>query len=1051
MFCLNCGKKLPESSKFCMYCGTSVPQLDDVENDSVSEKSNALESSNVTSAEIVDSKEDDSGCESGYECDDGEKAIIKPEESNDDPYNLKRYLRKDGYYYFQLNGATLSYASEVVEFLHLKRVFQPLQDRAMAFVRNEYEKAGDIDGIINLVTDMDFVHEVFEEGINLEINICAANGIYDLNADRVIRESLFTKERNNSVIALWKEEIGDNICEKYDAIHAEAQAEREYREARKEGRSRFVGGGFGFCGAIKGMAQAGAMNMASGAAHSFVNALGNSMTSAAERSRLEQLYKNTETLETIYRAVRFGFSALIYNTATRFDLRDIDIDEYNQGISIVNNLSKGIIAKENALDALTQAIQLNPYVIKVYEEYLKFFMDRKGELQPIAALFDLSAELDAVKNKLIEERFYLFAEDYGDYVKEVIDAVDHKESVFDSCVIYNKYSDFPEQIQLIKGASIDYSYHGYDNVIKALEEACSVFQLHDKKKLSAGFTDSTRIEAIQYINEEIEEINIPEGVETIEKFAFAHCTHLSSVLLPSSVKRIERGAFYDCPMLKTLILPEGLKEFSVTAYTTDGIVTLPSEVSIFGDAEKIRNGVAYFDIPLNSPVYEFFSKQNLLEKTTIITATDIQRKIGNGDCSLPIDFRWSIPSLAERKTSTQKKGLLSPAILEIKPTGEECKNKIDSGVLSHSDIAYLSIGPGIRELGPDSCRNSNVYDAELLDGIEVIGDNAFCGCQYLRQIILPASLNKIGNGAFKSCSDLKVISIPSIKMEFGNEVFAGTDITIECVKDSDVHRYCVSNGIKFWLKGEENPYKMQLEAYVQHQNELGVRHYSVASKKSIYSRSAYIKDLEDSLENISDEAGLPIGFMTLKNIFNKGDTRIYYRLEQPSHNGDFSIDSIATAIWNNQDNPHGISDDGQRSWKIHPWTMAFNQLIGENAYTDSPVIYVNGKEDVEFVGRRAFAGSQIIAFKGIGVKEIWEQAFIGSPNLKLVMLGKEVTRIEDYAFAYCPKLTNIYIPPTVTEIGYYLFYGNNTTVSCIKGSPIHNWCLQNNIPVNVIG
>lgn len=56
----------------------------------------------------------------------------------------------------------------------------------------------------------------------------------------------------------------------------------------------------------------------------------------------------------------------------------------------------------------------------------------------------------------------------------------------------------------------------------------------------------------------LEHLNIPEGITHIEKYAFAHCKNLKSVILPSTIKSIEYKAFYDCPNLE-LITTNGYK------------------------------------------------------------------------------------------------------------------------------------------------------------------------------------------------------------------------------------------------------------------------------------------------------------------------------------------------------------------------------------------------------------------------------------------------------------------------------------------------------------
>lgn len=80
-------------------------------------------------------------------------------------------------------------------------------------------------------------------------------------------------------------------------------AENEYRESRKQNRSRVVGGGFGLGGALKGMATAGAINAVTGMGHSVVNAFGNVGSSLSAASSKYSIYKDEETFNCLCAAL----------------------------------------------------------------------------------------------------------------------------------------------------------------------------------------------------------------------------------------------------------------------------------------------------------------------------------------------------------------------------------------------------------------------------------------------------------------------------------------------------------------------------------------------------------------------------------------------------------------------------------------------------------------------------------------------------------------------------------------------------------------------------
>lgn len=80
-------------------------------------------------------------------------------------------------------------------------------------------------------------------------------------------------------------------------------AEIEYRESRKQNRSRVAGGGFGLGGALKGMATAGAINAVTGMGHSVVNAFGNVGSSLSAASSKYSIYKDEETFNCLCAAL----------------------------------------------------------------------------------------------------------------------------------------------------------------------------------------------------------------------------------------------------------------------------------------------------------------------------------------------------------------------------------------------------------------------------------------------------------------------------------------------------------------------------------------------------------------------------------------------------------------------------------------------------------------------------------------------------------------------------------------------------------------------------
>ncbi len=82
---------------------------------------------------------------------------------------------------------------------------------------------------------------------------------------------------------------------------------------------------------------------------------------------------------------------------------------------------------------------------------------------------------------------------------------------------------------------------------------------------------------------EITEVIIPEGVKSIDAYAFADMTSLTRVVLPSTLERIDQGAFYGCTALKEIKGIENVKFINQRAFENCGLsghIKLDSVVAI---------------------------------------------------------------------------------------------------------------------------------------------------------------------------------------------------------------------------------------------------------------------------------------------------------------------------------------------------------------------------------------------------------------------------------------------------------------------------------------
>lgn len=106
----------------------------------------------------------------------------------------------------------------------------------------------------------------------------------------------------------------------------------------------------------------------------------------------------------------------------------------------------------------------------------------------------------------------------------------------------------------------------------------------------------------------LQEVNIPDGVDEIKDITFLHCRTIKSISLPKSVKKIGNAAFSQCYKLEQINIPQGLTEICESVF--DGCksletIEIPDSVTKIGkraflDCHNLReivipNGVEEID------------------------------------------------------------------------------------------------------------------------------------------------------------------------------------------------------------------------------------------------------------------------------------------------------------------------------------------------------------------------------------------------------------------------------------------------------------------------
>ena len=132
----------------------------------------------------------------------------------------------------------------------------------------------------------------------------------------------------------------------------------------------------------------------------------------------------------------------------------------------------------------------------------------------------------------------------------------------------------------------------------------------------------------------------------------------------------------------------------------------------------------------------------------------------------------------------------------------------------------VTIPEGVQSIGNSAfCDCSSLTSLTLPSSLQSIGGGAFWGCSSLSSLTLPSSLQSIGNGAFWNCSSLTSLTLPSSLQSIGDRAFCGCEslssLTLPSSLQSignDAFEYCNSLSTLYIPAGTEAHFKRILHA-----------------------------------------------------------------------------------------------------------------------------------------------------------------------------------------------------------------------------------------------
>lgn len=264
----------------------------------------------------------------------------------------------------------------------------------------------------------------------------------------------------------------------------------------------------------------------------------------------------------------------------------------------------------------------------------------------------------------------------------------------------------------------------------------------------------------------LETIDI-EGVSDIERGAFSGCgfTHIR---IPDSMTTIPGALFSDCSMLKDV---DFNKTETIGAYAFSSCQAL-TEITLPKTVASVEN-------------YAFSSCDNL-ETVTIQGDTVVLKAESFESFDAKKDLKFKIAQNVKSLITNSEIGVfygrkITSMDMFIFEPGSQCE---EFGLLAHTDVSDdINLPQHITKLGPYAfaqCANIETLDnilrhikvigraaffesgltkANIPEGVEDIGIDAFWRCANLRSFSMPNTVSRIGAGCFEDCGKLYTSTI----------------------------------------------------------------------------------------------------------------------------------------------------------------------------------------------------------------------------------------------------------------------------------------------------
>ena len=674
-----------------------------------------------------------------------------------------------------------------------------------------------------------------------------------------------------------------------------------------------------------------------------------------------------------------------------------------------------------------------------------------------------------------------------------------------------------------EGEMKDYTYNGIYpswvvkndmSAIKALEIGKGITKIGRYGFYRNGYLKSVAFES-------------GSALKTIAKGAFGHCWRLEAVTLPASVETLEDNAFYECGALTTFAVeePSSLKSIGACAFMNDHdlkTVYIPgTATNLGGDIFYKANADVTLQVVRNSVGHAYAQKYNL---NVELRDGEVSPEY-SGDCTDTVS--WAL--YADGTMTISGSGAMANYASYTQQPWANYRHL----------IKHIVIGQNITSIGNYAFAYSqNVEDITFEENSQLthIGILSFMNLPKVTEVVLPEKVTSLGAYAFGDCFALTSVYIPQRMQFMQKSAFSGAaDVTLDVAEGSYGQEYADKYSMKYTTRvyedipiadgtcGDDVTWELYRDGEMRILGSGAMEDYSsytqqpwansrhlikkIVIGKDITSVGNYAFAYSQNVESIvfeEDSQLTRIGVLSFMNLPKVTEVNLPEKVTAINAYalGDcFALASVY--IPQNTDFIYFSAFSGSSNVTLSVAKGSYGETFAETrgipytirAYQYLPIqsgdcgddvtweLYSNGEmhisgdgamsnfashaeqpwanyrhlikhiiigKNVTSIGNYAFAYSQnveSVTFEDDSqLTNIGILAFINLPKLSEIVLPESVSSIGAYALGDCFDLMSAYLPENVTFIYHSAFNGSSKlTLNVAKGSYAEEFAKEHNI------